>query len=118
MERSFKKSAQSEIPRLTLRDMLGPLFRHRVAVLVTFSLVFLASVLVAWLWVSRYYVATMQVVVGRERLEPAVTPQPTAAVQETSKIVTTDDVASEVALLQGTDMLREVARTCNLVRQG
>jgi uncharacterized protein involved in exopolysaccharide biosynthesis len=117
MEPSFKKSAQPDIPRLTLRDMLGPLFRHRLAVFVTFSLVFLASVLVAWLWASRYYVAAMQVVVGRERLEPAVTPQPTAAVQETSKMVTTDDVASEVALLQGTDMLREVARTCNLVRE-
>jgi polysaccharide biosynthesis transport protein len=111
----LKKSARYDIPRLTLRDMLGPLFRHRLAALATFCLVFLSCVLVAWLWASHYYVATMQVVVGRERLDAAVTPQPTAAVQDSSKIVTTDDVASEVALLQGTDMLREVARTCKLV---
>jgi polysaccharide biosynthesis transport protein len=114
---SFKRPAQYDIPRLTLRDVLGPLFRHRLAALVTFCLVFLCCVLVAWLWAAHYYVASMQIVVGRERLDPAVTAQPTAAVQETSKIVTTDDVASEVALLQGTDMLREVVQTCNLVRE-
>jgi uncharacterized protein involved in exopolysaccharide biosynthesis len=113
-----KKSVSYEPPRLTLRDMLGPLFRQRLAVTVTFSAIFLASVLVAWVWASRYYVATMQVVVGRERLDPAVTSQPTAAVQQTNTVVTTDDVASEVALLQGRDMLREVVQTCKLAADG
>lgn len=114
---SQRKSSQYDVPRLSLRDMLSPLFRHRFAVLATFCSVFLASLLVARLWASHYYVANMQVVVGRERLDPAVTPQPTAAVQDASKTVTTDDVESEVALLQGTDMLREVAQTCKLVRE-
>jgi uncharacterized protein involved in exopolysaccharide biosynthesis len=85
--------------------------------LVTFCAVFLASVFLAWHWVARYYEASMQVVVGRERLDPAVTPQPTAAVQDNGgPTVATDDVASEVTLLQGTDMLREVAVSCKLVR--
>jgi uncharacterized protein involved in exopolysaccharide biosynthesis len=109
-----KKSVSYDPPRLTLRDMLSPLFRHRLAVIVTFSAIFLVSILVARVWASHYYVATMQVVVGRERLDPAVTSQPTAAVQETNQVVTTDDVASEVALLQGRDMLREVVQTCKL----
>jgi uncharacterized protein involved in exopolysaccharide biosynthesis len=59
----------------------------------------------------------MQVFVGRERLDSAVTSQPTAAVQETSKMVTSDDIASEVALLQGQDMLREVVQTCKLAEK-
>lgn len=111
---STKKPVVDAIRPLTLRDMLGPLFRHRLAVAVTFSSIFLASIFVAWVWARHYRVATMQVIVGRERLDPAITPQPTAAVQETSKVVTTDDVDSEVALLQGRDMLQEVAQTCKL----
>jgi len=113
---NLRKSARSDIPQLTMRDMLRPLFRHRLMVAGTFFAIFLISLLVAWRWTSRYYVATMQVVVGRERLDPTVTPQPTAAVEESSsKMVTTDDVASEASLLQGTDMLQEVAQVCRLV---
>jgi len=109
-----KRPVVYDIPRLTLRDMLSPPFRHRWAVALTFSSIFLFSILVAWGWANHYYVATMQVVVGRERIDLAVTPQPTAAVQETNKLVTTDDVDSEVSLLQGRDMLRDVAQTCRL----
>ena len=88
------------------------------AVALTFSSIFLASILVAWVWANRCRVATMQVVVGRERFDAAVTSQPTAAIQETSKLVTTDDVDSEATLLQGRDMLREVAQICKLADRG
>jgi len=115
---NLRKSFGYDIPRLTMRDMLRPLFRHRLVVIFTFSGIFLLSILVAWRWANHYWVATMQVIVGRERLEPAVTPQPTAAIQDTSHVVTTDDVDSEVALLQGRDMLREVAETCHLAGNG
>ena len=111
-KRNSRKLTGYDSPRLTLRDMLSPLFRHRMVVALTFSTIFLVAILVAWVWASRYYVATMQVLVGRERLDPAMTPQPTAAVQETSKSITTDDVDSEVVLLQGRDMLREVVQAC------
>lgn len=114
----IRKSFGYDIPRLTMRDMLRPLFRHRLVAICTFSTILLLSILVAWRWANHYWVATMQVMVGRERLEPAVTPQPTAAVEDASKAVTTDDVDSEVALLQGRDMLREVAETCHLAGNG
>jgi uncharacterized protein involved in exopolysaccharide biosynthesis len=113
-----KRTVVYDVPRLTLRDMLGPLFRHRWVIVLTFSSIFLVSTLVAWTWANHYYVATMQVLVGRERIDLAVTPQPTAAVQETSQLVTIDDVDSEVSLLQGQDMLREVAQTCKLAEVG
>lgn len=111
-----KRPVAYDTPRLTLRDMLSPPFRHRWAVALTFSSIFLISIVVAWGWANHYYVATMQVVVGRERIDLAVTPQPTAAVQETNKLVTADDVDSEVSLLQGRDMLRDVAQTCGLAK--
>jgi uncharacterized protein involved in exopolysaccharide biosynthesis len=109
-----KQNAPYQIPTLTLRDMLGPLFRHRVAVILAFSAVFLTAVLVAVFWARNYYVTSMQIVVGRERIDPTVTSQPVAALQDSNRPVTTDDVASEISLLQGKDMLREVVQACNL----
>jgi len=114
---NLKSSARNEMGNLTLRDMVRPLFRHRLVMLVTFCAVLFGSVLVAWRWAAHYYEASMQVIVGRERLDAAVTAQPTAAIQDSgNKAIATDDVASEVTLLKGTDMLREVAQTCKLVK--
>ena len=47
-----------------------------------------------------------------------MSPQPSGTSQDTNKTVTTDDVASEVALLQGRDMLREAAQDCKLTEGG
>jgi uncharacterized protein involved in exopolysaccharide biosynthesis len=92
--------------------MVAPLFRKKRIVLETFLLIFCLATLVAWGWARHYYESSMQVLVGRERTEPTVTPQ--ADVLHESTVVTMDDVASEVALLQGRDMLGEVAQTCRL----
>jgi uncharacterized protein involved in exopolysaccharide biosynthesis len=119
MEKSnLKKSGGYEVPRLTLRDMLCPPFRHRLAVTLTFCSIFLISIAVALVWANHYYVASMQVLVGRERLDNAVTAQATAPVQETNRVVTINDVDSEVMLLKGRDMLREVVQTCKLAKGG
>src|SRR5271155_2123911 len=97
---------------MTLRDMLAPLFRHRRIVIASFCCVFIAATLVAWIWAARYYVAKMQVMVEQDRSDPAVTPGQSAAV--VSKAVTTDQLSSEIALLQGPDILRSVVVTCGL----
>jgi uncharacterized protein involved in exopolysaccharide biosynthesis len=107
-----KKAPAREIRQLTMRDMLAPLFRKKQVVLATFFAIFAVAILMAWRGAS-YYVSTMQVVVERERSEPTVTPQQ-VSMQATNKVITTDDVASEAALLQGQDMLREVVQTCKL----
>jgi uncharacterized protein involved in exopolysaccharide biosynthesis len=107
-----KKAAAGEIRLLTMRDMLTPLFRKKQVVLVTFFAIFAIAIFVAWSGAS-YYVSSMQVVVERERSEPTVTPQQ-VSMQATNKDITTDDVASEVALLQGRDMLGGVVETCKL----
>ena len=111
-----KKQGGYEIRPLTMRDMLGPLFRHWRAVVMTFCALLLIAAWAAWGWAAHYYVATMQVVVARERSEPVVTGQQENVVVGSESAITAEEVASEIALLQGRDMLQEVARTCNLVK--
>jgi uncharacterized protein involved in exopolysaccharide biosynthesis len=109
-----KKSARYDVRSMTLRDMAGPLFRNWRVVVLTFCMILAVAALVAWKWADGYYVAAMQVVVSRERSNPKVTGQQNAAVEENGVGVTSDDVSSEMALLQGRDLLEEVVRECNL----
>jgi uncharacterized protein involved in exopolysaccharide biosynthesis len=101
-------------PELTLRDSLAPLFRQRRVVIITFCTVFLAATVLAWAWANRYYVSTMQIVVEQDRAEPTITSAQIANVNNT-KAVSADQVTSEVALLQGEDMLRTIVAQCGLV---
>jgi len=107
-----RNGPEQETQELTLRDMLSPLFRHRRIVIISFCGVFVIATLVAWLWAAQYYVSTMQVAVEQDRSDPTVTAAQNGTV--TSKAITVDQVSSEVALLQGDDMLRTVAATCGL----
>ena len=102
---------------VTMRDALAPLFRHRRAALITFCSVFVLAIVVAFVWAARYYQASMQVVVEQDRSDPAITAAQVANIN-TSKAITMDEVASEVTLLQGTDMLSQVVSTCGLVQDG
>jgi uncharacterized protein involved in exopolysaccharide biosynthesis len=111
-----RKSANYEIRALTLRDMIGPLFRNWRVVIVTFCAIFAIAMVAAWVWADSYYVATMQVVVSRERSDPTVTGQQNAELVENGMAVPADEVASEIALLQGRDMLRQVVQTCKLTK--
>jgi uncharacterized protein involved in exopolysaccharide biosynthesis len=104
------------LPQLTLRDIISPIFRHKRLVITVFFSVLVLAALAAWGWAARYYVSTMQVVVQQTRTDPAITAGLNAAVQ-TNRPVTTDQIASEVALLQGDDMLRKVAVNCGLTEK-
>ena len=114
MKKENLKTVPDEgMPKLTLRDVLTPLFRHQRLVIFTFCGVALLGILVAWGWAARYHLAEMQIVVEQTRSDPAVTSGQNAAVMN-NKPVTTDQITSEIALLQGQDMMRSVAATCGL----
>jgi uncharacterized protein involved in exopolysaccharide biosynthesis len=100
----------------TVRDLLAPLFRHKRLVILTFSAVFAFSVFVAWYIASRYYVSEMQIVLSQTRTDPAITAAQNAAVMS-NKIITPDQISSEIALLKGQDMLRTVAEECGLAEK-
>src|SRR5271165_1114897 len=104
-------TANGTMSALSLRDALSPIFRHKRLVIAVFAGVFVCSVLVAWFWVSKYYVAKMQVIVEQTRSDPTISAGQNAAVV-TSRAPSPDVVGSEIALLQGQDMMREVAQTC------
>jgi polysaccharide biosynthesis transport protein len=99
---------------LTLRDVVAPIFRYRKIVIFTFLSVFVCATAVAWFWAGSYYRATMQIVVEAERTDPTITAGQNAVVNN-PKGITMDQVASEVVLLQGSDMLRMIVTTCGLV---
>ena len=114
MNASIKKNLDESILLPSLRDLLSPLFRHKGLVAATFCGVFLFSVLIAWRWASHYYVARMQVIVEQNRSDPAITSVQNSSVAST-KSVSTDQISSEVALLKGSDMYRDIVVTCGLV---
>lgn len=112
-----RKSVGYGTRELTLRDMLGPLFRHRRAVIVTFCAIFALAIFYAWVWANGYYATAMQLVVSKERSNPMITGQPSTLVANDASVITPDEVDSEVALLQGRDMLQETAQVCNLAKR-
>jgi uncharacterized protein involved in exopolysaccharide biosynthesis len=100
----------------TLRDLLMPVFRHKRLVILTFSAVLALSMFVAWYIVSRYYVSEMQIVLSQTRTDPAITSAQNAAVMS-NKLITPDQIRSEIALMKGQDMLRTVAEECGLAEK-
>jgi polysaccharide biosynthesis transport protein len=110
-----QQSAKAGTTReMTIREMMVPIFRHRKLVICVFLLSLAASAALAWGWAARYYVAKMQVLVEQDRSDPAITTAPQSTSMPAIKPLTTDEISSEVALLQGQDMLRSVADTCGM----
>lgn len=112
-ERDFRNGFQNPSRFSTLRDWLAVGFRRRRLIALSFSGVFLASILFAWLWAARYYESSMQVLVATDRADPTVTPQPNSTAPN-NELVTDNQINSEMALLQGNDVLRQVVIDCGL----
>jgi succinoglycan biosynthesis transport protein ExoP len=96
------------VGELTLRDVLVPLFRHRRLIALSFCGIFLGGILAAVLLSNRYE-ANMEILVDRERVDPAVTTEQTSnQPAQTASPVTEEEINSEVQLLQASDLLRQV----------
>jgi polysaccharide biosynthesis transport protein len=116
MNRTHLRSRLDEVlPAWTARDFLTPLFRHKGVVISVFTIVFALSIYAAWAVVSKYYVASMQIVVQQHRSDPAITAGQTGAVMNTNRGISPDQISSEMAILRGDDMLRSVVETCGMV---
>jgi uncharacterized protein involved in exopolysaccharide biosynthesis len=102
-----------EESRVSLRDVIAPLFRRRRLVLRSFLAIFLGSI-VAALLLPKQYQAEMKILVKRERVDPAVSSNK-AAVFETHSEVTEEQVQSEVELMRSRDLLENVVKECGIV---
>lgn len=107
---------QDAPPPTTIRDLMTPLFRHKRIGLTVFTGVFALSLFVAWFWAARYYVSQMQVVVNQVRSDPTISSAQNASVMS-NRLITPDQISSEIALIKGQDILRNVAQTCGLANR-
>jgi uncharacterized protein involved in exopolysaccharide biosynthesis len=100
-------------PPPTIRDLIAPLFRHKSVAFSVFVGVSALALFVAWFWAARYYVSEMQVVVNQVRSDPTISSAQNASVMS-NRMITPDQISSEIALIRGDDILRNVAQVCGL----
>jgi uncharacterized protein involved in exopolysaccharide biosynthesis len=115
-ERDSRNGYQNSSRFSTLRDWIGVGFRRRRLIAISFTGVFLASILFAWFWAARYYESSMQILVSTDRSDPTVSPQPNSTAQN-NELVTEGLMNSERALLLGGDVLQQVVSNCGLYRK-
>ena len=87
----------------TARDLAAIFFRYKRVFAATFILV-LSAGLVHALW-NRSYMSQMKLVVGRGRIDPAVSPNPTVPPQQTIAL-TEEELNSAAELFRDEDVLR------------
>lgn len=99
-----------ELP--SARDLLALLFRRRKLLLAAFCL---GALVAAYLVFSGpRYQAKLSILVNRERAEPIVSTDTSAAVKVDLPPITEEDINSEVELLRSEDLLREVVLALHL----
>jgi uncharacterized protein involved in exopolysaccharide biosynthesis len=99
---------------LTVRDAVAPIFRQRRVA----SAVFVVTLAGAVMWtvaVPSKYDAEMKILVNRDRVDAAVTPNAEqGAVPAQTQSVTEEELNSEVELLKSRDLLAQVVIACSL----
>src|SRR5580698_343992 len=112
-ERDFRLRQMESSRYVTVRDWASIGFRRRRLILTTFCGLLLGTILFSVFWAARYYESTMQIFVRQDRTDPQISSAQNAAVPNT-QTVTPDVINSEIALLQGPDILRKVVANCGL----
>lgn len=105
------------IPRtpqgLTLRGVLEIGYRRRRTFGLCFAVVFLGAICAA-IFLPRTYESELEILAHRERMDPILTAQPNAAMEQNIPSLTEEDINSEVAILRSQDLLEKVVVTCGL----
>src|SRR5262245_21527825 len=92
---------------MQFRDFFAPLVRHRMALIATVLIVLSGAAAVAWMMPPQYQ-AEMTLLVRRDRVDPAVSPDSSGPIQPSSESVSEQDLLSEVELLESRDVLEWV----------
>jgi uncharacterized protein involved in exopolysaccharide biosynthesis len=103
-----RANGNHEFLRVTFRDAVAPVFRQRRLASMIFLGIFLGALL-SGLLMPRKYEAEMKILVNRDRVDAAVTPNPDLPVVAGQvPPVTEEDMNSEVELLKSRDLLEQV----------
>lgn len=107
----------SELLHISIREVVAPVFRQRRIAFTIFLGIFLGAVLSSLL-MPRKFESEMKILVNRDRLDVAVTPNPDGPVA-LSQVppVTEEDLNSEVELLKSRDVLEPVVISCGLASE-
>jgi len=97
----------------TVREMVDIGYRRRRTFASCFAVIFLGAIVAAAILPKRYE-SELKILVHRERADPLVTAQQTAAMEQNLPSLTEEDINSEVALLRSQDLLEKVATACGL----
>jgi uncharacterized protein involved in exopolysaccharide biosynthesis len=100
----------------TLRELAAVLFRQSRFVAASFTLVFLTTLIYAF--VSPRYEARLKVLLRRGRSDPVVSAQPTSLADFTRPAISEEELNSEVELLRDEGLLKQVVVQCGLVAPG
>jgi len=98
---------------LTTRDIVEVGVRRRGSFMLSFAVIFLGA-LVAAVIVPKRYESETKILVHRERADPLMTAQQTAAVEQNLPGLTEEDINSEVAILRSQDLLEKVVVACGV----
>ena len=98
---------------VTVRELLEIGYRRRRTFAWCFATIFLGAI-VAAAFMPKRYESELKILVHRERADPIVTAQQTAAVEQNLPSLTEEDINSEVALLRSQDLLENVVVSCGL----
>ncbi len=111
---TYQANGNRAVLPVTLRDLVAPLFRQRRLASFIFAGI-LAGALLSALLLPRNYAAEMKILVNRDRVDPAVSPNPTQAnAIAAMPAVSQEDINSEVELLKSRDLIENVVVQCGL----
>jgi uncharacterized protein involved in exopolysaccharide biosynthesis len=92
---------------ISVKELIAIGFRHKRSMFFCFIAVFIGAVLVGLLMPTSYTAHT-QILVKRERVDPVISPGQAAPVMVKEE-VTEEELNSEVELLEGDDVMKQVA---------
>jgi uncharacterized protein involved in exopolysaccharide biosynthesis len=98
---------------ITARELVEIGYRRRGTFALCFAVIFLGAIVAAAILPKRYE-SELKILVHRERADPLVTAQQTAAMEQNLPSLTEEDINSEVALLRSQDLLENVVTSCGL----
>src|SRR5277367_147118 len=92
---------------ISVKELIAIGFRHKRSMFFCFMAVFVGAVLVGILMPTSYTAHT-EILVKRERVDPVISPGQ-AATMMVKEEVTEEELNSEVELLEGDDVMKQVA---------
>lgn len=101
-----------QIPAPTPRDLLAVFFRQRKLLAMSFTAIFLASVVYGACFPS--YESEMKIMIRRGRIDPLLTPAPTPSPEFARNDVSEEELNSEAELLHDQDILKTVVQQAGL----